>query len=107
MTERAGTDLAVVIEAAAQDLEDAIRQPTESGAEWAIEGRVFAAISGPTAEFRLDPAIARAALRTPDTAPSPRGPDWVAFRPSELNPHAIDRATAWLGSAWRRADGEG
>ena len=50
--------------------------------------------------------MASAALRTPDTAASPRGSDWVAFAPAELDRHAIDRATAWLASAWRRADGE-
>jgi hypothetical protein len=50
--------------------------------------------------------VAKAALRTPDTAGSGRGVDWVAFSPPELDQHAIDRATAWLASAWRRADGE-
>jgi hypothetical protein len=30
----------------------------------------------------------------------------VTFRPTVLDRHAVDRATAWLGSAWRRADGE-
>ena len=48
----------------------------------------------------------RRRLRTPDTADSARGADWVAFSPPELDQHAIDRATAWLASAWRRADGE-
>jgi len=34
---------------------------------------------------------------------SARGWDWIEFRPTELHRHAIDRATAWLASAWRRA----
>ena len=63
-------------------------------------------MSGDRAEFRLDPAVAAAALRTPDTSPSPRGADWVAFSPAALDGHALDRAKAWLASAWRRADGE-
>jgi len=45
-------------------------------------------------------------MRTLDTAESQRGADWVAFSPAELDQHAIDRATAWLASGWRRADGE-
>lgn len=59
---------------------------------------------GSTAEFRLDPAVAAAAGRTPDTSPSDRGPDWVRFRPVDLDDHAIDRAVAWLRSAARRAE---
>ena len=47
--------------------------------------------------------IAAAAARTPDTAPSPRGPDWVRFNPRELDPHALDRLGAWLELAYRRA----
>jgi hypothetical protein len=31
----------------------------------------------------------------------------VAFAPKQLDGHAIDRAAAWLASAWRRADAEG
>jgi hypothetical protein len=104
----APTDLRAVLEDAATDLE-AIEQragPTPEAVEWSIGGRLFAAVAGGTAEFRLDPAVAAAALRTPDTSPSARGRDWVAFAPSELDRHAIDRATAWLASAWRRADGD-
>jgi hypothetical protein len=54
-------------------------------------------------EFRLDPAVAAAARRTPDTSPSEHGPDWVRFAPATLDDHAADRAVAWLGSAARRA----
>jgi hypothetical protein len=71
--------------------------------EWLVAGQVFAAIDGDTAEYRLDPAVARAALGTPDTAPLPRGPEWVAFRPPVLDQMAVDRATAWFASAARRA----
>ena len=81
-------------------------RPTAGGREWSIGGIVFAAADPEGAEFRLSRPVAAAALRTPDTAPSRRGPDWVAFRPALLDRHAIDRAEAWLTSAWRRADGE-
>ena len=60
-------------------------------------------VDGSTAEFRLDPAVAAAAQRTPDTSASERGPDWVRFSPTDVDDHAIDRAAAWLGSAARRA----
>jgi hypothetical protein len=101
-------DLRAVLEDAATELEDAERRDSneDDGVEWSIAGTVFAAIAGERAEFRLDPMVAAAALRTPDTLPSARGRDWVAFAPADLDRHAIDRATAWLASAWRRADGE-
>lgn len=72
---------------------------------WSRGGVAFAVL-GPTGiELRLDPAIAAAATRTPDTAPSPRGRDWVRFNPRELDAHAIDRLDAWFQLAYRRAGG--
>jgi hypothetical protein len=56
-------------------------------------------------ELRLDQPIATAATRTPDTAPSPRGREWVRFNPRELDGHAVDRLRAWLDLAYRRAEG--
>jgi hypothetical protein len=64
---------------------------------------VFATLAGDRAEFRLDPLVAGAALRTPDTGPSPRGADWVSFRPEVVDDGAVDRAEAWFLSAHRRA----
>jgi hypothetical protein len=76
----------------------------EGGATtWSIGGRPFAALAGDAVELRLDPAIARAATRTPDTSPSARGPEWVRFNPRELDDHAIDRLDAWFAFARRRA----
>ena len=100
--------LGELLDDAAAELEDAERTAAADGStvEWSIAGITFAAIGGGRAEFRLDPMVAQAALRTPDTADSGRGADWVAFSPPELDQHAIDRAVAWLASAWRRADGE-
>lgn len=81
------------------------RREGAGGFEYLVGGRQFAALAGDTAEFRLDPLVGRAALGTPDAMPSPRGPDWVAFRPAELDRFASDRATAWFHSAWRHARG--
>ena len=100
------TSLAAVLEAAATELEATERRPTADGVEWSIGGIAFASVGPARAEFRLARPVVEAALRTPGTASSERGPDWVAFRPAELDQHAIDRATAWLASAWRRADSE-
>jgi hypothetical protein len=103
-----GQDLLAVLETAAADLEAVERTEGDDAVEWSIGGVTFAIAlaTGVRAEFRLAQPVAAAALRTPDTTPSPRGVDWVAFAPAELDRHAIDRATAWLASAWRRADGE-
>jgi hypothetical protein len=107
MTEPEPTSLATIVEAAAAELEAAERRPTADGAEWTIGGVTFAAITPDQVEFRLARPVVEAALRTPGTARSERGADWIALRPNELDQHAIDRATSWLASAWRRADGEG
>jgi hypothetical protein len=103
-----GVGLGTVLDEAAATLEDAeqAEDATTGAVTWSIAGRLFATAVRDRAEFRLDPAVAAAALRTPDTSRSGRGADWVAFAPAELDRHAIDRATAWLASAWRRADGE-
>ena len=106
MSEPESASLAAIVEAAATDLEAVDRRDTTDGAEWSIGGVTFAAIKADAAEFRLARAVVEAALRTPGTARSVRGPDWIEFRPAEIDRHAIDRATAWLASAWRRADGE-
>ena len=82
---------------------------TTTGADGAVEYRAggktvaVVAASGTSAEFLLTTAVASAAARTPDTAPSPRGPGWVRFEPADLDDHAIDRAVAWLGFAVRHA----
>lgn len=71
---------------------------------WTRGSQAFAAIVADesAAEFRLEPAVAAAAVRTPDVAPSSRGPGWVTFRPPVLDDHGADRAAAWFASAHRR-----
>lgn len=72
---------------------------------WSRGGRVFAVLDDTGAELRLDVPIAAAAMKTPDTSASARGPEWVRFAPSTLDGHAVDRLTAWFGLGYRRAGG--
>ena len=79
--------------------------PVAATTTWSHRGAPFAVLEATGIEIRLDAAIAAAATRTPDTAPSPRGPDWVRFNPRELDGHAVDRLEAWFELAYRRAGG--
>jgi hypothetical protein len=101
------TDLTMadVLGAAADEAGGVVAKAAEGATTFAAGAppAVFAALSGDRAEFRLDPLVARAALRTPDTSPSTRGPEWVAFAPAVLDDGAVDRAEAWFLSAHRRA----
>ena len=72
--------------------------------EYARDGVVFAARpSESVMELRLGDEIAEAAMRTPDTTDSPRGPDWVRFAPATWDDMAFDRLEAWFSVAWRLA----
>jgi hypothetical protein len=95
--------LAELIASLAADLPAARTSSTGARTEWRRGGVPFASLDGQAVELRLAPAIAAAALNTPDTTPSPRGTPWIRFAPQELDGHAIDRATAWFGLAYRRA----
>jgi hypothetical protein len=95
--------LAEVLAAAAEDLTAITATTDSSGTTWSAAGHAFATLIREWAEFRLDPMVARAALRTPDAATSARGPDWVSFAPTVLDDPAIDRAEAWFLSAYRLA----
>ena len=85
------------------DLPDVATAPGGAGRAWSRGKVEFAAVGPFGIEIRLDRQIADAATRTPDTAASPRGPDWVRFNPRELDTHALDRLQAWLELAHRRA----
>jgi hypothetical protein len=92
--------------AAAQDVPDPQqleRHDLGVTVEYMRTGRPFAAASDASAEFRLRPDIASAALRTTDVRPSERGPEWVRFAPARLDRYALDRLTAWFDFAWRHA----
>ena len=72
---------------------------------FAVGGRVFATLDGERLETALDATVAKAALRTPDTAASPAGAGWIAFTPATVDRYALDRAEAWVRLAHRRASG--
>jgi len=97
--------LADVLAAAAEGLDGVTRRDGDSAMSW-LAGEPpapFTTLEDGRASFRLDPLVARAALRTPDTQPSPRGAEWVTFAPDPLDDGAVDRAEAWFLSAYRRA----
>ena len=71
----------------------------------AVGGRVFAVVGADLLEVALDAPVATAALKTPDTRPSPRGAGWIAFTPATTDRFALDRAEAWVRLAYRRAGG--
>jgi hypothetical protein len=85
------------------NLPDARSQSVDGVVTWTRGATAFAALGTAGIEIRLDSAIAAAATRTPDTAPSARGAEWIRFNPRELDGHAVDRLRAWLELAYRRA----
>ena len=91
-----------VLAAAAEDLLGVTAAPSPGGTTWSVGATIFAIRTAELAEFRLDPLVVAAALRTPDTAQSPRGHDWISFAPAVLDDPAVDRAEAWFLSAHRR-----
>jgi len=72
---------------------------------FAVGGAVFAVLGGDILEVALDATVLKAALKTPDTAASVRGPGWIAFSPQAVDRFALDRAEAWVRFAHRRATG--
>ncbi len=98
--------LAILDEAAAASDGVARRERGES-VDYEVDGTLVATVGPMGAEFRLGPEVAEAALRTPDAHASPRGPDWVAFRPRTIDRFAADRAEAWFGLAVRLSPGPG
>jgi hypothetical protein len=99
----AGLTLGVVVDDVVGELDPVSRRADRSAIVFERGDRPFAVLDGGALEVRLDPAIAAAALRTPDTDASSRGHGWVSFSPSVLDQMAVDRAAAWLEYAWRHA----
>ena len=93
-----------ILDASAEGL-DGVRTTSGTGGaiSWAHGEREFAVLDGDAVEIRLDGPIAAAAIRTPDSTVSPRGPEWVRFAPTTLDGHAVDRLTAWFALGYRRA----
>jgi hypothetical protein len=103
VTEEAGGDAGLTLADVFADAAEGLEGVAAAGGTWSVGATTFATVDGNAAEFRLDPVVAAAARRTPDTQASDHGPDWVRFEPVELDDQAIDRAEAWFGSAHRRA----
>lgn len=94
-----------LLAAAASELPQVVVTTASDGTiTWSRGDRAFAMLAADgAAAFALDPAVAAAAARTPDTAPSGLGAGWIRFAPSVVDEHAADRAIAWFLSAHRRA----
>jgi hypothetical protein len=83
---------------------DGVRSEAAGSTTTWFRGRIaFAVLVGQAVDLRLDRAIAAAALKTPDTATTARGNDWVRYAPPTLEGHDLDRLDAWFGLAYRRA----
>lgn len=83
---------------------DGVETAIDAGATvYSRAGVPFARLTASDLELRLEPFVAQAALRTPDTTASDRGSDWVRFAPRALDRFAADRVIAWIEHAWRRA----
>jgi hypothetical protein len=93
------------IGAVVDELDDVTRTREGEVERLAVGNRVFAVVGADLLEVALDPPIATAALKTPDTRPSPRGAGWIAFTPATTDRFALDRAEAWVRLAHRRAGG--
>jgi hypothetical protein len=87
-------------------IEEAADVETLVDREYSRNGVAFAARpEEDVVELRLGNEIGEAALRTPNTGPSSRGPDWVRFAPPLWDEMAFDRVEAWFRVAWRLAAG--
>lgn len=95
LDERIGTVL--------EELDDVARVRDGERLVLDVDGRVFAVVDDELLEVALDGLVAKAALATPDTRPSPRGIGWVAFTPAVADRFALDRAEAWIRHAHRQA----
>jgi hypothetical protein len=93
--------IAAVVADIASELDEVNTTTTSGGFELRRGSRLFAVVEGKGVEFRLRADVAEAVRRTPDTAPSGRGNDWVRFEPTAIDPSVEDRLAAWITSAWR------
>ena len=93
------------VEAVVEDLEPVERVRDGESVTYRLGGKPFAVLLQDVLEVALDPVVAKAALRTANTLPSPRGKGWIAFTPEAIDRFALDRAEAWVRSAHRRAAG--
>ena len=99
------TELATILTGLAAELGDVEAIAKGAETDYLRADRLFAvAHAGGSVELRLRADVADAALRTPDTAASDRGEEWIDFSPPRwADPLARDRLGAWFLLAWRAA----
>jgi hypothetical protein len=93
------------VESVVEELDGVERVRDGESVTYRVRGKAFAVLLQDVLEVALDPVVARAALRTANTLPSPRGKGWIAFTPEAIDRFALDRAEAWIRSAHRLAGG--
>jgi antitoxin (DNA-binding transcriptional repressor) of toxin-antitoxin stability system len=93
------------VESVVEDLDGVERVRDGESVTYLVAGRPFAVLMQDLLEVALDPAVAKAALRTANTLASTRGAGWIAFTPEAIDRFALDRAEAWLRSAHGRVAG--
>ena len=98
-------DPAIAIDRLAAELAGVEKLDAAGAIEFAQGGNVFAIREGAVHTFRLRPEIVRAGLRTPATARSTRGAEWISLRSGAGDDFTLDRAKAWFELAWRLAGG--
>ena len=91
------------VEAVIAELDGVERARDGESVTYLIGGVAFAVLMQDVLEVALDPAVGRAALKTGNTLASSRGGGWIAFTPEAIDRFALDRAEAWVRSAYRRA----
>jgi hypothetical protein len=103
---RVHEDPFAAVERLAGELEGIRSRDVAGTREYEFGGALFAAREGRVLFFRLRPEVVSAALRTPGTARSPRGADWISLRCDFEDDFTLDRVRAWFELAWRLAGGE-
>jgi hypothetical protein len=99
----ADDSLSTLVERVAGELGGVSHREIGGSTEYLRGGLAFAIVRGRQIELRLRPDIAEAALRTPSTTSSARGPEWITFEPDADEPQDADRLRAWLTIGWRTA----
>lgn len=107
MTDNEAPELSELFDRLADDLGEVVIDRSAGRAAYARAGSDFATADGAAVEIRLEPEVAEAVLRTPDTAASRRGAGWVRLEPPTVDRFVVDRAEAWFRSAWRFAERSG
>jgi hypothetical protein len=90
------------VEAVIGELDGVERTRDGESVTYLVGGAPFAVLMPDVLEVQLDPAVAKAALKTGNTISSSRGAGWIAFTPESIDRFALDRAEAWIRSAHRR-----